>query len=216
MIRRLAWSVFALLCGSLLSTPVFAQHNTSFVPERGTDYELIENGQPYRPLKGKIEVVEVFGYWCIHCAHFQPQVDAWTRKLPKDVRFTYVPAVFEDNDPFARAYFAAERTGALARTHDAMFDAVHVNQTLAKNPTLDELADFYATQGYPAAKMKAAMEAPAVAGQLAYAKAFALRSGVSGTPTLVINGKYRVDGRTADDRLRIADALIAMERGHKR
>jgi len=40
-----------------------------------------------------------------------------------------------------------------------------------------------------------------------------MRSQVGGTPTLVINGKYRVLGRSYEDMLRIADALIARERG---
>src|SRR5690606_33901707 len=33
-------------------------------PVAGVDYDLIPNGQPYAPLNGKIEVVEVFGYVC--------------------------------------------------------------------------------------------------------------------------------------------------------
>jgi thiol:disulfide interchange protein DsbA len=203
---------FALLLLALLAWPVAQATASPDAPVAGTDYVVIEDGQPYRPLKGRIEVVEVFGYWCIHCAHFQPEIDAWKRKLPRDVRFTYVPAIFHDNDPFARAYFAAERTGALARTHQALFDAVHVQQTLAKNASVDELAAFYAAQGFPAPRMQAAMQDPAVNAQLAHAKAFALRSGVTSTPTLVVNGKYRVGGRTADERLRIAAALVAMER----
>lgn len=204
-----------LLLGLFFSTTALATPPSPvLVP--GTDYEIIENGRPFDPLAGKIEVVEVFGYWCVHCAHFQPQVDAWKRKLPADVRFTYVPAVFEQNDPFARAYFAAERTGALARTHDALFDAVHVQQTLARNATVDELAGFYAAQGFNAAKMKAAMLAPSVGAQLQQARAFAVRSGIPGTPALVVNGKYRVEGRTAEERLRIAGELVAMERKAKR
>jgi len=213
MINRLAILLLALLLPALLPAVSYAQQEA---PVAGNDYAVIEDGQPYLPLKGKIEVVEVFSYWCIHCAHFQPAVDAWKRKLPSDVRFTYVPAVFQDNDPFARAYFAAERTGALARTHDALFDAVHVQQTLPKNASVDELAGFYATQGFNAARMKAAMEAPGVDAQLAQAKAFALRSGIPGTPALVVNGKYRVEGRTAEERLSIASALIAMERKARR
>jgi thiol:disulfide interchange protein DsbA len=38
------------------------------------------------------------------------------------------------------------------------------------------------------------------------------RSGVQGTPTLVIDGKYRVLGKSYDDMLRIANQLIAQER----
>ena len=41
---------------------------------------------------------------------------------------------------------------------------------------------------------------------------FMVRSGVGGTPTLVVDGKYRVLGRSYEDMLRITDALIARER----
>lgn len=34
---------------------------------------------------------------------------------------------------------------------------------------------------------------------------------VSSTPTLMVNGKYSALGRSAEDRLRIVDALIAHE-----
>ena len=50
--------------------------------------------QAYAPLDGKVEVVEVFGYTCIHCAHFQPAVGAWQKKQPSYVRFTPLPAAF--------------------------------------------------------------------------------------------------------------------------
>ena len=51
----------------------------------GEDYELIAEPGPFAPLAGKIEVVEVFGYTCPHCAHFEPQLEAWAAKLPADV-----------------------------------------------------------------------------------------------------------------------------------
>src|SRR5690606_12374582 len=41
----------------------------------GEHYELIPGGQPYEPLDGKIEVVEVFNNVCPACAMFQPLVN---------------------------------------------------------------------------------------------------------------------------------------------
>lgn len=175
----------------------------------GEDYAVIDGGQPYQPLAGKIEVAEVFGYWCHHCADFQPLLDAWKQKLPTDVRVTYVPAVFSDGDAYARAYFAAEGAGALGKTHAAMFRAIHDEKMLAMNATDDEIASFYGQQGLDAARMKAAMQAPAIGPKLQHAHDFALRSGVEGTPTLIIDGRYRVLGRTHTDTLRIASQLLA-------
>ena len=182
-------------------------------PVEGTDYVVVDDGQPYAPLDGRIEVVEVFGYWCPHCAEFQPALAAWKRTLPKDVRFTYVPAVFTAGDSFARAFFAAEHFGALGRTHDAMFPAIHVQGLLPLNASVAELAGYYGQQGLDAGKVQAYMLSPAVDAKLEHARQFALRSGVEGTPSLVINGRYRITARNHDDGLRIASQLIAQLRG---
>ncbi len=218
------WFAGMLLAGMLstgmLSTgmsfalllPMIAGAAKPAAPVAGVDYVVIDDGAPYQPLDGKIEVVEVFAYWCHHCADFQPMVDAWKRKLPADVRFSYVPAAFDRNDPFARGYFAAMDKKALGRTHDAMFRAIHTQGTLSQSATVDEIAGFYAQHGLDRQRMKHAMLDPAIDAKLLRARQFAVRSGVEGTPTLIINGKYRVRGRTFQDTLRIANQLIAMQR----
>lgn len=178
----------------------------------GRDYVTIDDGHPWQPLDGKIEVVEVFAYWCSHCADFQPDLDAWVRKLPGDVRFNYVPAVFDPNDAFAKGFFAAEQAGAIASTHDGMFRAVHKDGLLANNATIDELAFYYGQHGLDKAAMKAAMAGPQVAAKLKAAHDFEIRSGVDGTPTLIINGRYRLTPRSHADAFRIADQLIAQLR----
>lgn len=178
-------------------------------PVAGRDYTFIEDGQPYQPLNGKIEVVEVFAYWCEHCAHFQPMVDAWKRKLPADVRFTYLPLPGSRDDAFARGFFAASDAGALERTHNALFAAVHQKQTLPKNPTSAELAGFYAKHGLSAKKIQTTMDAPAMADRLAGAYRFASRSQIPGTPSIVVNGRYRIEGNSFEDMLAKTDRLIA-------
>ena len=75
----------------------------------GTDYTIVPNGQPFEPLNGKIEVVEVFNFVCPACAMFQPLVVQWKKTMPADVRFTYVPAAFGGNwDQFVRSFYAAQ------------------------------------------------------------------------------------------------------------
>ena len=186
------------------------------VPVAGVDYVEIEGGKPYQPLAGKIEVTEVFAYWCHHCADFQPKVDAWRKTLPANVRLTYVPLPYDADDVLARAFFAAQATGVLGKTHNATFRAIHAEQTLPKNATADEVAAFYAKHGVTAAKFKAAMRDPAIDAKLRQAREFAVRSGVEGTPTLIVNGRYRVRGRSLEDNLRIVNHLIAMQRAPKR
>jgi len=199
-----------------LLSPAAAWAATPFVPSEGVDYVLIDDARPYRPLQGKIEVVEVFAYWCPHCAAFQPRVDAWRRSLPADVRFTFVPLTTASGDPQARAYFAAERMGAVERIHASLFHAMHDEGTMPRNPSDGELQAWLAGQGLSAAKLKSAWNSPAMANDLRHASDFEHAVDIEGTPTLVINGRYRIIGSTQESMLRIADALIASLRAGRR
>ncbi|WP_313347620.1 thiol:disulfide interchange protein DsbA/DsbL [Stenotrophomonas sp.] len=183
----------------------------------GDDYEVIATPGPFAPLAGKIEVVEMFGYTCPHCAHFEPQLEAWAKKLPKDVRFTPVPAAFGGPwDSFARGYYAADQLGVAKRSHAAMFDALHEKRTLPmQNISPDELAGFYKDYGVTAEQYTAALKSPAVEQKVIVARDFARRTKVPGTPALVVNGKYLVKGDSFEDMLRNTDALIARERAAK-
>lgn len=184
----------------------------------GEDYVVIENGTPYAPLKGKVEVVEVFGYTCVHCAHFEPTLAAWKKTLPRDVRLTPVPAAFGGYwIPYARAFFAARQLGVQERTHQAVFDALHKTGALPiQNASADEIAGFYATLGVDRAKFSAALRGEQVDQQLEGARQWAAAAGIEGTPTMIVNGKYRViGGRTYSDMLKIVDRLVARERTRK-
>lgn len=184
-------------------------------PVAGVDYEVIEGGKPFAAGKGKIEVAEVFSYACVHCAHFEPQLQTWKRRQPADVQLTQVPAALSSAWlPFARAYYAAETSGLLSRTHTAMFNALHVNGTLPlRNISTEELTAFYVGYGADRSKFDALLRSDAIGNKVERAKQFAVTSGVSGTPTLVVAGKYRVTGgNNYDDVLRIVDWLVANER----
>ena len=180
----------------------------------GKDYDLIAQPGPFAPLDGKVEVVEVFGYTCPHCAHFQPLLEAWQARQKADVRFTAVPAVFGGYwDSYARAYYAAEQVGAVARTHDEMFKALHERHSLPfQNVSAQELATFYADYGVEPQRFIDALGSDQVMEKMRDARAFAIRTGVDGTPTLIVNGKYIVKGNSFEGMLSNADALIARER----
>lgn len=183
-------------------------------PRLGIDYVILPTPQPPYA-QGKIEVAEVFSYACIHCAQFQPTVDIWLKKLPADVRYEYVPAVFQKVwENFARAYYAAKVLGVQERTHDAIFRAVHTEHTV-KEPSPEGIADWYATQGVDRTKFLDTMNSFGVTAMVNRAKQFALRTGIDGTPTIVVAGKYKVEvnsERGFDGMLATVDYLLARER----
>lgn len=187
---------------------------TGPAPRPGIDYEVLASPQPTWG-QGKIEIAEVFGYTCIHCAHLQPELNEWHKHLPSDVRFEYVPAVFgEPWDTFARAYFAAELLGVREKTHDAVFKAVHIDRVI-RTGSEEEVADLYGSLGVDRDKFLAAMKSFGVSAKMSRARQFATRAGVTGTPSIIIAGKYRV--MSSRDRgfpgmLSTVDYLVAQER----
>jgi thiol:disulfide interchange protein DsbA len=182
-------------------------------PVAGEDYVEIADGQPYLPLNGKIEVAEVFGYPCPHCAHFEPQLEQWTARQPNYVRVTPVPAAFGGSwDAFARAYLTADTLGVAKKSHLAMFQAIHDKHSMpVQNVAPEELAAFYANYGVPQQKFIETLSSPQIEARLQAARDFALRSKIPGTPAVVVNGRYLVRGKDFDDLLRVTDYLVARE-----
>ncbi|MGO1072392.1 thiol:disulfide interchange protein DsbA/DsbL [Lysobacter sp. CA199] len=185
-------------------------------PEPGVDYVEIEGGKPFAPAAGKIEVVEVFGYTCPHCAHFEPQISAWKAKLPADVNFVPLAAPWGSYwTPYAQAFYTAQTLKLLPKTHEAVFKALHEQRSLPiQNATAAEIGAFYAKYGADANTFAATMTGPATAQAMKRAGDFIMAAGVDGTPAMVVAGKYRITTQKGfDDMLRVADHLIAKERG---
>jgi protein dithiol oxidoreductase (disulfide-forming) len=202
-----------LLLILLTCAPLAAWGADTSPPVAGEDYIEIADGRPYLPLDGKVEVVEVFGYTCPHCAHFEPKLEQWLAKQPKYVRFTPVPGAFGGPwDAFARAYLAADQLGVAKKSHMAMFQAIHDKHSMPiQNVAPEELATFYADYGVPPQRFIDTLRSDAVDAKLKQARDFALRSKVTGTPSIIIDGKYLARGHNFDDVLRVADYLIARE-----
>ena len=185
-------------------------------PRPGTDYEVLSVPQPtWNAADGKVEVVEVFSYMCHVCAEVQPTVDQYKPHLPADARWSYVPAAFGGPwDQAARAYFASEAMGIADSTHSRVFPAIFVQQKIQKG-TAEEFADLYASFGADRARFLDTMSSFGVTAKFNRAKQFALRTGVTGTPTIIVNGKYRVTNtrdRGIRGMLATVDYLIARER----
>lgn len=196
------------------NNPVVAPQGPA--PVAGTDYLDIEGGQPWQPVDGKIEVAEMFNYICPACYAFDPNLRSWKAKQPADVNLVYVPAQFRpDFVPYAKAFFAAQSLGIEEKSHQAVYEAIHVKHSIPAEgvpPDEAKVAAFYTQYGVSAEQFLNTMKSFAVTGQINKANQFMARSKVEGTPTLIVNGKYLVKGRSWDDMLRIADHLIAKER----
>jgi thiol:disulfide interchange protein DsbA len=200
--------------------------------EEGKNYFAVDPAQPTNVPAGKIEVTEVFSYACPACNAFHPFVDGLHRSLPANVVIDYVPAAFntsEDWPVFQRAYLTAKALGIASKTHDAMFDAVwktHQLETVdpqterlkSPMPSLEDVAEWYHQQtGTPAQTFLAAAHSFGVDLQVHQADAYIMACQVDQTPTIIVNGKYRVDPSSAGGYGKMIDVvkwLVAKEAKH--
>ncbi|MEN1961336.1 thiol:disulfide interchange protein DsbA/DsbL [Luteimonas sp. MJ246] len=211
MIQRLFPALLALAFAACAALPSAAHADDGLV--EGRDYVAIANGQPLAAEPGKVEVVEVFAYWCQVCNDFQPHITRWRRTLADDVAFRYLPAAFTPADTYARAYFAMDSLDAPAGTHEAVYRAIHAEQSLPqRGASVDEFATLLGGLGLDRAAAAAAMRSPGTEARMASARDFIVASGIQGTPSMIVNGRYRALGRNFGDMLRITDLLVARAR----
>lgn len=179
----------------------------------GQDYTLID--PPVATLSGeRIEVAEVFGYSCVHCAHFAPLISDWKKRQPADVKVEYVPAVFGGIwEIYGRVYYTAESMGVLDLTHDALFEALHKERRPVNK--IEDIADFYAEHGVDKDQFLATLDSFPVNSMVAKARERSVAWGVDATPTMIVAGKYKVQAPRQggfERMLEIVDALVARER----
>jgi thiol:disulfide interchange protein DsbA len=223
MIRRTV-SLFALAATAL---PLVASAQTQWT--EGTQYFLVTPALHTDVPAGKVEVTEVFSYACPHCSEFQPVARQLKASLPPNAVFTLVPAAFNDAEDwpvFQRAYVTADALGIASRAHDAIFNAVWKSGEIAvldpqtnrpKNPmpSIQDVAKIYnKLTGVPIDKFVAVSQSFAVAVKMKADDAYLLHGQVDSTPTIVVNGKYRLTTETAggaNQVLQLVKFLVAKE-----
>jgi thiol:disulfide interchange protein DsbA len=158
-------------------------------PEDGRDFRRLEQLAPVEAPAGKIEVVEFFWYSCPHCNAFEPQLEAWQKKLPADVVLKRVPVAFRDDLlPHTKIFYALEAIGKLDAMHNKVFSAIHVDRKRLTDT--NEIADFMAKNGVDRKAFLDAYNSFTVTTNSQRANKIADAYKIDGVPTVVVQGKY--------------------------
>jgi protein dithiol oxidoreductase (disulfide-forming) len=178
----------------------------------GVNYFLVVPAQHTNVPAGKIEVAEVFSYACPFCAQFNPMIRHLQTSLPPNAQMTFIPASFipaEAWPMFQRATCTAQILGIFDKTHDKMFDAVWKTGELATTdpithalkkplPTIEDAARYYNhVSGIPVDKFLDAAKSFGVDTQMRRDDALVHDYHIDSTPSLVVNGKYRITVQSA-------------------
>lgn len=195
----------------------------------GVNYFAIQPPRPTSLPPGKVEVTEVFSYACPACNVFQPTIHKLKQSLPANAVLDFLPASFNTNEDwpmFQLAFLTAQTLGIEQKAHDAMFDAVwkgggelSVTDTSgglkSRMPSIEDAAKFYNQQtGVPIAKFLETSKSFAVDVKVRSTEDLLKHYVVDRTPTIVVNGKYRLFVQSAggDDKvIELVNYLVAKE-----
>lgn len=154
----------------------------------------------------KIEVLEFFFYGCSHCYKLNPYMEAWEKKMPKDVELNYIPAVFNPTwEISARTFYALEAIGQRKQLHDELFNAWNSNIELVDEAST---TDFLVKHGVERKKFSDAYNSFSMQSQVTRAKQMGQIYGIRGTPTLIVDGKYLITGLAPVEAMQMLNAVI--------
>lgn len=184
--------------------------------EEGTHYDVITPAvRTANP--DKIEVAEFFWYGCGHCYTFEPMIGQWKKTLADDVDFRGSPAMWNPQmEMHARAFYTAEVLGVLDTMHPVIFQAMNVDGKRLSSEA--EIAQLFVANGVAEEDFLKAYRSFGVNSLVGQANARARSAKVTGTPALMVNGKYHISTRKAGGQanmLKLADYLVEKERAAK-
>jgi thiol:disulfide interchange protein DsbA len=200
------------LFAPLLLSLLFASAPASAL-EWGKDYVEVP-AQPTSVKRGQVEVLEFFWYRCPHCFHLEPELNAWAKKLPKNVVLERVPGILSDAwVPMARAYYALEALGLREKLHEEVFRAIHLDGLDLDPP--GAFLDWAASKGVDREKLAAAYDSFSVDTKVMRARQLTRDFKIEGVPSFVVDGKYATSAYLTGGNpqtFKVLDELIAQER----
>jgi thiol:disulfide interchange protein DsbA len=175
----------------------------------GKDYSLIE--EPQKTIDpSKIEVAEVYSYTCPHCFHFEPLIEAWIHSQKSDVVLVQTHVGWgEPMLPYQRGFYTAVVLKIKDKIQMDVFNAIHKDQKQLKTP--EDWAEFLSHYGVSKQTVASTYDSFVVSGMITQADARVRAFKVTGTPELIVEGKYRINSRLAgghEEMLKVAQFLV--------
>ncbi|HEY8568151.1 thiol:disulfide interchange protein DsbA/DsbL [Microbulbifer sp.] len=182
--------------------------------------------------KSKVEVTELFWYGCGHCYHFEAPLKKWKKDMPADVALVKIPAIWQPvMEIHARLFYVADAMGVLDKMHDPIFGAIAQQRKMFANRdgrdwVADDaaIAELFDKNGADGAKAVKLMNSFAINSKIKQGQAKQRAYKLSGTPEMVVAGKYRVSsslpgykGKAEAQQLmlEVVDFLVEKERAEK-
>jgi thiol:disulfide interchange protein DsbA len=205
----------------LLLLPLMAQAQLRW--QEGVHYKTLPQPVPTSVPAGKIEVSEAFSYACIHCFRSKDAIRQLAAELPSDAVMTYVHASFNPSEAwpmFQRAFYTAQALGVAAAAHEQMFVSIWETGEFPLRdpktggikrplPTIEDAAAFYQKYtGVSAVNFLELAKSKQIDDAARNADALIEAYRISGTPSLIVNGRYLVMNENLGSWAEVRQAVI--------
>jgi thiol:disulfide interchange protein DsbA len=190
---------FALVAASLVASTAFASPTN---PQNGVEYTTLAAPQPVQAVGKKVEVIEFFAYHCPACYALEPGLKEWVKKQGDKIVLRRIHLPFQGAaDPEAHLHLTLQAMGKEEEMHSKIFQAVHVQRVrLMKD---EQIIDWVAKNGIDKAKFLETWNSFGVVTKLRRLPQTMAAYQASGTPTLIVDGKYQTSPGQVADKLKI-------------
>jgi protein dithiol oxidoreductase (disulfide-forming) len=193
--------VFKLFIAALVAAPLIAL-GQGIKPQ----YSELNPPQPVDSDGKKVEVVEFFWYGCPHCYNLEPLIETWSKKLPPDVEFRRIPAVFNERWAHdAAIYYTFEVLGVLPKLHRPFFDAIHRDHLRTDDP--QAMTEWLGRNGVDSKKFFDTMKSFGVQSKTRRAAQLSVAYKIDGTPAMAVQGRYTVSADQGGSREGMLDTV---------
>ena len=209
----LFFSILFLISGCSNDEKISADSISSDQYRAGVHYEIVDNPTSVRD-PSRIEVTEVFWFGCNHCYALEPYIARWKKDMPTDVAFIKSPATWNEMlKTHATIYYTAKALGIEQQFVPAAFNTIQNEGRMLTGNT--ELEYYFRGFDVNKDKYKAVSTSFGVRNAVDQADKKMKQWKVTGVPSLIVNGKYKVSASRAvrtDQLFEVVDFLIEKER----
>lgn len=183
-LRSLIALSVVVLCGSHVAV-------NAITYEEGVHYFRLSTKQATPSTKDKVEVVEMFWYGCPHCMNYEPLLRVWEKENTDKVNLVVIPAIWNTlMRTHARLFYVAQALGMVDTMHDAIYDTLVVKrQSLENKRTASAL---FLRHGVSKPDFDKAWSSFLTEHAVKRAARQTQLYEITGTPTLIVDGEYRV------------------------
>ena len=157
-------------------------------------------------ITAKPEVREFFSFYCPHCFQFEPFMAKLKTSIPADVKFEMNHVDFlraaspKVQQMLSKAIVVAQQMDLDKKVIGALFNYIHVQRAVFTSEK--DIRNVFVLNGADGEKFDKLMKSFGVVSKAKAMKKqqdyFANKGALKGVPTVIVNGKYRVDVQGLD------------------